>query len=139
MHHYANLLHSQGLRLTPQRLAVLHILEEAPGHLSAIEIIEKTQTALPGMTEPTVYRALNFLTEQGLILSTVNSSGQVTYEIADHAHHHLVCRNCQRTIEIDHAIVEALYQQFQHLHGFQIDSVHLTFVGLCPECKIHPC
>ena len=125
-------LRSQGYRMTPQRLAILSILENAGRHLSPQEIFEQTQRTLPGMTEATVYRTLSFLAEQGLVLSAHVGSGQLVYEIAGHDHHHLICRACGDTQEIDHSLLLSLYQQFQTSTGYQIDSVHVTFFGLRP-------
>lgn len=128
-------LRSQGYRMTPQRLAILNILENAGKHLTPQEIFDQAQRALPGMTEATVYRTLIFLSEQGLVLAAHMGSGQLVYEIAGHDHHHLICRACGDTQEIDHALLLSLYQQFQSSTGYQIDSVHVTFFGLCPQCQ----
>jgi Fur family transcriptional regulator, ferric uptake regulator len=128
-------LRSQGYRMTPQRLVILSILENAVRHLSPQEIFERSRQALPGMTEATVYRTLNFLTEQGLVLPAHIGSGQLVYEIAGHDHHHLICRACGETHEIDHTLLRSLYQQFQENTGYRIDSMHVTFFGLCPACQ----
>lgn len=128
-------LRSQGYRMTPQRLVILSILENAGRHLSPQEIFERCRQALPGMTEATVYRTLNFLTEQGLVLPAHIGSGQLVYEIASHEHHHLICRACGETREVDHALLQSLYQQFQVSTGYRIDSMHVTFFGLCPACQ----
>ena len=128
-------LRSQGYRMTPQRLVILSILEKAGRHLAPQEIFERCRQALPGMTEATVYRTLNFLTEQGLVLPAHIGSGQLVYEIAGHDHHHLICRACGETREIDHAVLQSLYRQFQENTGYRIDSMHVTFFGLCPGCQ----
>jgi Fe2+ or Zn2+ uptake regulation protein len=132
---YTNRLRNQGHRLTPQRLAIMRVLYEATGHLSPVEIYERAQQVLPGLTEPTVYRTLSFLSERGLILAAHMGSGQLVYEIGEHNHHHLICRACGATQEIDHALLEKLYCQFQESTGYQIDSLHVTFFGLCPDCQ----
>lgn len=122
--------------MTPQRMAILHIMREAGTHLTPLEVYQRAQHALPGLTEATVYRTLTFLTEQGLLLAAHIGSGQLVYEIALHDHHHLICRKCGRTHEIDHELLKSLYEQFQSSTGFKIDSLHVTFFGLCPECQI---
>jgi Fe2+ or Zn2+ uptake regulation protein len=99
------------------------------------EVYERAQAAMPGLTEATVYRTLNFLVEQGFALAAHVGSGQLVYEIAGRDHHHLICKACGRTHEINHAALEALYEQFQVSTGFVIDSIHVTFFGLCPECQ----
>lgn len=131
-------LRSQGYRMTPQRLAILSVLENADRHLLPQEIYERTLRALPGMTEATVYRTLSFLAEQGLVLAAHVGSGQMVYEIAGHDHHHLICRACGATQEIEHNQLLSLYRQFQASTGYQIDSMHVTFFGLCPACQKKP-
>ncbi|MEW5872669.1 MAG: Fur family transcriptional regulator [Chloroflexota bacterium] len=132
---YITILRSRGYRMTPQRLAILGILLGAKRHLSAQEICEMAHQAMPGLTEATVYRTLSFLVEQGLVLAAHIGSGQLAYEIAERPHHHLICRSCGYTMDIDHAWLEQLYEQFQEQTGFRIDSMHVTFFGLCPVCQ----
>lgn len=128
-------LHQRGFRMTPQRLLVLQILKDAGRHLTPQEIFAQAQRILPAMTEATVYRTLSFLSEQGLTLAAHIGNGQLVYEIAGHDHHHLICRSCGATQQIDHQFLESLYQQFRSKTGYQIDSLHVTFFGLCPDCQ----
>jgi Fe2+ or Zn2+ uptake regulation protein len=128
-------LRSHGYRMTPQRWAILNILQTADCHLSAIEINHRAQSVLPGITEATVYRTLNFLTTQDLVLAAHIGNGQWVYENAERAHHHLICRSCRQILEIDHEALAELYQVFKERTGYQIDSLHTTFFGLCPACQ----
>lgn len=128
-------LHAHGFRVTPQRLAILRILEEANGHLPPLMIYERAQQLLPGITEATVYRTLNFLVDQGLALAAHIGNGQLVYEIAGREHHHLICRRCGEAIEIDHQLLKDIYEELHQRTGFQIDCIHVTFFGLCSECQ----
>jgi Fur family ferric uptake transcriptional regulator len=128
-------IHARGYRITPQRMIILRILREAETHLHPTEIYRRARAILPGMTEATVYRTLAFLTEQGLALAAHIGNGQLVYEIAGHAHHHLICRSCGGILEIEHDLLTELYALFQVRTGYQIDSMHTTFFGLCPECQ----
>ena len=127
-------LREQGYRLTPQRLAILEVLKQADGHLSPTEIFNQVVQEIPGLTEATVYRTLNFLAEQGLVLVAHLGRGQLVYEFAEHDHHHLVCRNCGEMQEIDHRQLKQLYDNFLDDTGYQIDTIHATFFGFCSEC-----
>lgn len=131
-------LRARGYRLTPQRLVILRILNDADGHLSPGEICRRAQQLLPGLTEPTVYRTLNFLTEQNQVIAAHIGSGQLVYELGGHNHHHLICRKCGHSHEVEHDSLEQLYQHFQLTTGYQIDSIHVTFFGLCPACQSGP-
>jgi Fe2+ or Zn2+ uptake regulation protein len=124
-------LRAEGFRLTPQRLAILETLRQAKGHLTPTEIFQRVSEEMPGLTEATVYRTLNFLAENGLVLVAHLGHGQLVYEYADHDHHHLICRECGQMRDIEHEELKVLYNQFLNRTGFQIDTVHATFFGLC--------
>jgi Fe2+ or Zn2+ uptake regulation protein len=128
-------LRDQGHRLTPQRLAILQIIEEDAGHLSPLTIYERAAQRLPGITEATVYRTLEFLVENGLAMVAHIGDGHLVYESARRNHHHLICRGCGNTVEIEHELLTSLFEQFQERTGYQIDSAHVTFFGLCPGCR----
>ena len=132
---YINELRARGFRMTPQRMQILSILNNSACHLTPLEIYQQAKEVMPGITEATVYRTLNFLYEQGLVLAAHVGYGQIVYEIADREHHHLICRQCGQATEINHDLLANLYQQFQSDTGYQIDSMHVTFFGLCPNCQ----
>lgn len=132
---FAKRIRAQGHRLTPQRLAILTILSDSKGHLAPAEIYQRACTVLPGITEATVYRTLAFLVEQGLIFPAHTGGGQLAYEFAEHNHHHLICRDCGGMLELDPDALKTLSRRFQETTGFQIDTVHLVFIGLCPDCQ----
>jgi len=127
-------LRASGHRLTPQRLAILSILEEHGGHLTPTEIFERAVQRVPGLTEATVYRTLDFLARNGMALVAHVGDGRLVYESAGHNHHHLICRDCGDTVEIEHDLLEALYERFFERTGFRIDASHVTFFGHCPDC-----
>ncbi len=133
--HIAQDLRGQGHRLTPQRLAILQILEEDGGHLAPTAIYERAVQRLPGLTEATVYRTLDFLVRNRLALVAHIGDGRLVYESARRNHHHLICRGCGYTVEIAHDQLAPLFKHFEEQTGFQIDCAHVTFFGLCPGCK----
>ena len=132
---YAPQLRAQGLRMTSQRMAILHVLRHSGGHLSPMQVYEKSRKDLPGITEPTVYRTLEQLSEKGFVLAAHIGNGKIVYELAEDNHHHLICRNCGRTIEVEHAPLGRLYRQLESSTGFKLDSSHVTLFGLCPDCQ----
>ena len=77
-----------GFRMTSQRMAILHVLRHADGHLSPTQIFRLSLKEFPGLTEPTIYRTLEFLVRNGFALSTHTPSGKIVYELAGHRHHH---------------------------------------------------
>lgn len=128
-------LQERGHRITPQRAAILRILEQSDAHLTPGEVYKRVKEILPEITEPTIYRTLAFLSDQGLLMVAHIGCGQLVYEPAGHPHHHLICKACNHSIKIDHAVLEPIYQQLQASTGFYVDSLHVTFFGLCPHCQ----
>ena len=132
---YTPQLRARGFRMTSQRLAILHVLHHEGRHLSPAEIYKQARRQLPGLTEPTVYRTLEFLAQNGLVRSSRASNGRLTYEIAGEDHHHMICRVCSSEMEIQHTLLEDLYRKLESTSGYlRIDS-HVTFFGVCPKCQ----
>jgi len=128
-------LRDKGFRLTPQRMVIMRILSEAQAHLSPLEVFERARREMPGLTEPTVYRTLTFLREQGMLLAGHLGNGGLVYESAAHLHHHLICRACGESMEIGHDAFGDLYRRLKGETGFELDDTHITLFGLCPACQ----
>jgi Fur family peroxide stress response transcriptional regulator len=132
---YIPQLRARGYRMTPQRLTILHVLHHAGTHLSPGEVYRQAKRELPSLTEPTVYRTLEFLAENGLVRSSHIGNGHLSYEIARNDHHHIVCRQCGNEVQVEHRLLESLYRKLESTTGYlRIDS-HMTFLGLCPGCQ----
>lgn len=132
---YSPQLHSLGFRTTQQRMTILHVLRHAGGHLSPTQVYELAHREMPGLTEPTIYRTLEFLAKNGLVLAAHVGNGKIVYELAEDNHHHLICRNCGASMEVQHAALQKLYRQLESSTGYKLDSRHVTLFGLCPDCQ----
>ncbi|HMB23439.1 MAG TPA: Fur family transcriptional regulator [Anaerolineales bacterium] len=132
---YAPQLRARGFRMTPQRMAILHTLCHAGTHLAPSEIYRQAKRDYPGLTEPTVYRTLEFLSDVALVRPSYNPGGHLTYEIAGDEHHHVVCRECGGEIEVEHTLLESLYRLLETTSGYRSIGSHVTFFGVCPQCQ----
>ena len=132
---YTLQLRARGYRMTSQRMAILHVLRHEETHLSPAEVYKKARKDLPGLTEPTVYRTLEFLADNGLVRPSYSSNGHLTYEIAGSEHHHIVCRNCGAEIEVEHTLLESLYRLLETTSSYRSIDSHVTFFGICPRCQ----
>ena len=132
---YVPLLRARGFRMTSQRMAILHTLRHAGTHLSPREVYRQAKQDLPRLTEPTVYRTLEFFAQNGLVRQAQTGNGHLRYEIAGDDHHHLVCRQCGDEIQVDHALLERLYQELESTSGYMRIDSHMTFFGVCPNCQ----
>ncbi len=133
---YTPQLRERGFRMTPQRMAILHILHHSGEHLTPGEVYRQASQKVPGITEATVYRTLEFLAENGLAYSAHVGNGHLVYEIAKSEHHdHLICRKCGGEIQIEHAALEKVFEELESNSGFRFIDSHVTFFGLCPGCQ----
>ncbi len=119
-------------------MAILHVLHHAETHLSPTQVFQLASKELPGLTEPTVYRTLEFLAQNGVIRTAYTRHGHAAYQIAGEPHHHLVCRVCGRQIDVDHSLLERVYRTLESSTGYRRIESHLTFLGVCPKCRAMP-
>jgi Fur family ferric uptake transcriptional regulator len=122
-------------RSTRQRSAVARLLEDTNDFRSAQEIHEKLRHRGEGIGLTTVYRTLQTLAEAGEIDVLRTPSGEAVYRrCSAHHHHHLVCRHCGRTIEVEGPTVEAWAEQVATTHGFTDIDHTVEISGHCPAC-----
>lgn len=132
---YVPQLRARGYRMTPQRHAILHVLCHSGKHLSPAQVYKQAIEEFPNLTEPTVYRTLEFLAENGLAHPSQKGNGHLVYEIAGRDHHHLICRNCGKEMEIEHSVIKSMYQKLESASGYKLTDSHITFFGLCSNCQ----
>jgi Fur family transcriptional regulator, ferric uptake regulator len=128
------LLRARGYRMTSQRFAILQALHDG-GHLSPAQIYKRVHQT--GMTEATVYRTLEFLAGNGILLVADRGHGHLAYELSGESHHHIICRICGKQMEIDPALLAPAISQMENETGYRLNAGHLSFFGLCLKCKPH--
>lgn len=132
---YEDILRAAGYRVTRQRILILDAVCDGGKHTTLGEIYARAHKHDATLDRSTVYRTLKLYTELGLVVSAVTGDGDVYYEIAqEQRHHHLICRKCRREQEIDHQVIQTMFDQFQVRYGFIADSDHLVIQGLCADC-----
>ena len=125
----------QPLRPTKQRLAVAEALETFDDFRSAQEIHELIGRTGGNVGLATVYRTLQKLSDSGEVDMLRTEDGEAIYRrcSATH-HHHLVCRACGATVEVEGPAVERWTSTIAAEHGFSEISHNLEIFGTCPRC-----
>jgi len=127
---------SQGERLTLPRQAVVETLCVLGGHQTMQAIQHYLMQEGVEMQESTVYRALQWLKDLGLVAQTDLGQSGITYElVTTPPHHHLVCLRCGRIQSIDDSAVEPLRHAIYRKYAFEARIDHMAFFGLCDECR----
>lgn len=127
-------LREHGLQVTAQRLAVLRAVADQP-HGTADELAHAVRQGLGTISKQAVYDSLSVLAEKGLIRRIQPAGSPARYEnrVGDN-HHHLICRECNRMVDIDCAVGSAPCLHAADDAGFEIDEAEVIFWGLCPDC-----
>lgn len=129
-------LHQAGLRLTAPRLAVLSAVLGEGQHRDADTIAAMARKKLGVLSKQAVYDNLHALVAAGLIRCIQPKGHPARYEmrVGDN-HHHIVCRECGLTVDVDCAVGEAPCLEPSSQHGFLVDEAEVIFWGLCPQCR----
>jgi Fe2+ or Zn2+ uptake regulation protein len=130
----AELLRRHGLHVTVQRLAVLRAVSDRP-HSAADDIDKVVRAEIGAISHQAVYDALGTLTDKGLLRRIQPAGSPARYEnrVADN-HHHLICRSCRRTVDVDCAVGETPCLTAAEDSGFEIDEAEVIYWGRCPAC-----
>ena len=129
-------LSERGYRMTPQRMMVLSAIERSNHHISAEEIYAQVVAKYPHLNISTVYRTLELLHKLGLVTETDLGGGRVRYHPADKGHHHhLVCQECGKVIDLDESVLESLKLVLKRDYKFDPEIRHMAFFGTCADCQ----
>jgi Fe2+ or Zn2+ uptake regulation protein len=130
----AQLLRNHGLQVTAQRIAVLRAIARRP-HCTADDVAEEVRSEIGAISRQAVYDALGMLAEKGLIrrIQPAGSPARFEDRIGDN-HHHLICRTCGKTVDVDCAVGAAPCLTAAANSGYQVDEAEVIFWGTCPKC-----
>lgn len=123
-----------GVQVTAQRLAVLSAVARRP-HSTAEEVVEIVRGEIGAISRQAVYDSLGVLADRGLLRRIQPAGSPARYEdrVGDN-HHHLICRVCGRTVDVDCAVGAAPCLTAADASGYEIDEAEVVYWGRCPEC-----
>ena len=129
-------LRAAGLRVTAARLAVLKALAGVNRHLDADAVAVAVRPRLGSLSTQAVYDNLRVLTEIGLLrrIELPGQPAQFEVRVGDN-HHHVLCRRCGATADVDCVVGVAPCLEPSSAHGYLIEEALVTFRGLCPRCR----
>jgi Fur family peroxide stress response transcriptional regulator len=123
-------LKEAGLKLTPQRLALIEILKDSKDHPSADMIYEELKKKYPMVSFSTVYNILNVLKKIGEIEELPISENKIYYDPNTDPHHHFLCEKCGQ--------IQDIFQDFrirtEKINIHQVRKHQIYFYGICSDC-----
>ncbi|NLT42397.1 MAG: transcriptional repressor [Anaerolineae bacterium] len=129
-------LRENGLRLTPQRMAVVKYLAENRDHPSVEQLYEAVRPNFPTTSLATIYKTVAVLEQIGEAAELRLGQEMARYDGANpHPHPHAVCTECGRVVDVDLDIDSGLMEQVEQVSGFQVETFRVDFFGVCPDCR----
>jgi Fur family peroxide stress response transcriptional regulator len=129
-------LREHGMRMTPQRMAVLNTLIGNKEHLSAEAIHDRVRADYPMIGLATIYKTVSLLKEMGEITELNFDNDCALYDgSGESPHPHFICSQCNTILDIDDADLESLPGEVSHKTGYEITNFRLDFFGICPNCQ----
>lgn len=129
-----------GLKLTPQRKAVLGFFSKKNSRKTPYEVHAALVKKIPRLGLPTVYRILEELKSLGLLIQLPSENRQLSYSLCGplgerQHHHHFVCRKCKKTEEVDFCNFREIASFVRRKLGAKVESHSIQMEGLCAKCS----
>lgn len=130
----AEVLRNNGYKVTPQRLAVYEAIDHNMTHPNAEAIYKKLQPKYPSMSLATVYKTMEIFAKIGVVqvLQCEEDAHRYDYNTSPHAH--IRCVRCNRVMDVN-VDQKTLAANAADQTGFKVDSVNVSFTGLCKDCQ----
>lgn len=127
-------LRSRGVRMTPQREAIVRAVFGARGHVTAEVVHDTVRRRMRGVNLTTVYRTLQLLESLGFVDHAHLGHEAATWTPAGPGHHHLVCGTCGAVQELPASVLEPFTASVRRSTGYTLDLSHFALTGTCGDC-----
>ncbi|MGN7408922.1 MULTISPECIES: peroxide-responsive transcriptional repressor PerR [unclassified Sporosarcina] len=128
-------LKESGVRITPQRHAILEFLISSECHPTADEIYKALESDFPNMSVATVYNNLRVFRNSGLVKELTYGDASSRFDFVTHDHYHIICDECGSIVDFHHPGLEEVERLASHVTGFKVNSHRLEVYGVCPTCE----
>ena len=127
-------LKKSGVRITPQRHAILEYLISSESHPTADDIYKALEGNFPNMSVATVYNNLRVFRNAGLIKELTFGDASSRFDFVTHDHYHIICDECGTIVDFHHPGLEEVEHLASHVTGLKVNSHRLEVYGVCPTC-----
>ncbi|SCY94612.1 transcriptional regulator PerR [Alkaliphilus peptidifermentans] len=124
-------------KITPQRLAVYHVLKDNKNHPNAEAIFKMLEPSYPTISLATVYKSLELFADLGLIQVINLGENSFRYDPNPQIHPHIICTKCNKVEDLSEDYFKDLVSTVASIANYTITKQHLSFYGLCPACNSH--
>lgn len=130
-----NKLKKSGIRITPQRHAVLEYLLTSMAHPTADEIYKALADQFPTMSVATVYNNLRVLKETGLVQEMTFGDNSSRFDCNTDPHYHIKCTLCGKIVDFDYPVLDEVESLAEQVTGFDVSHHRMELYGVCSSCQ----
>lgn len=128
-------LKGSGVRITPQRHAVLEYLIHSMSHPTADEIYKSLESKFPNMSVATVYNNLRVFQEIGLVRELTYGDSSSRFDCNTTDHYHAICDECGKIVDFHYPSLDEVESLAEQVTGFEVSNHRMEVYGTCDECK----
>ncbi|SOC44029.1 peroxide-responsive transcriptional repressor PerR [Ureibacillus acetophenoni] len=128
-------LKSTGVRITPQRHAILEYLIDSMNHPTADDIYKSLEGKFPNMSVATVYNNLRVFREAGLVKELTYGDAASRFDFVTNDHYHMICQCCGKIVDFHYPGLDEVEHFASHVTGFKVNLHRLEVYGTCPDCN----
>lgn len=128
-------LKSTGVRMTPQRHAILSFLMNSMTHPTADEIYKSLSPAFPSMSVATIYNNLRLFVDAGFVRELTYGDDSSRFDADLSEHYHAICRSCGKIVDFDYPPLTDVEAEATRQTGFSVEGHRMEVYGQCAECS----
>ncbi len=128
-------LKSSGVRITPQRHAVLEYLMQAMTHPTADDIYKALEGKFPNMSVATVYNNLRVFQQIGLVRELTYGDSSSRFDCNTTEHYHVICESCGKIVDFHYPSLDEVEQLAEQVTGFEVSHHRMEVYGKCEDCQ----
>ena len=122
------------IRHTKQRQLVLEAVQVSDDHPTAAQVYQRVRRRYPGIAYATIYNALRWWVKRGELREFAFGDAAARYDRNRSRHDHVICTRCGRLLDVSVTLPRKVFDQVRRHTGVEINSHHVQFLGLCPDC-----
>lgn len=128
-------LKSTGVRMTPQRHAILSYLLSTKSHPTVDEIYKALEPKFPSMSVATVYNNLKVFLDSGLVRELTYGDGASRFDADMSEHYHAICEHCGKIVDFEYDKLDDVEQIAEKQTNFKVTRHRMEVYGLCSACR----
>jgi Fur family peroxide stress response transcriptional regulator len=128
-------LKNSGVRITPQRHAIIEFLIESQSHPTADEIYKALEGKFPNMSVATVYNNLRALREVGMVKELTFGDSSSRFDYVTSEHYHIICEKCGKMTDFHYDGLNSIHALVEKETGYSVTNHRMEVYGVCPSCK----